>query len=174
MTQLLMRRRDLEGLLEVSLPRGLALRESVPEDAPALALLLRSSFEDDRWTEERVRSSLTEAPDVARTFVIADGTTLLATASARLLPEQYPGSGYVHWVAASPASRGQRLGYWVSLAVLHEFVRLGCRNAVLETDDFRLPAIKTYLNLGFGPVHRDETHPARWAVSLERLTSAVR
>jgi mycothiol synthase len=81
---------------------------------------------------------------------------------ARLLPDAYPGSGYVHWVGADPAHRGKRLGYLASLATLHEFVRLGCKDAVLETDDFRLPAIKVYFKLGFAPEYRHATHAPRW------------
>jgi mycothiol synthase len=87
---------------------------------------------------------------------------MVATASSRLVPEQFPGSGYLHWVAADPGYRGRQLGRIVSLAALHEFVSLGCKDAVLETQDFRLPAIRTYLRLGFEPVYRDDTHIPRW------------
>jgi mycothiol synthase len=68
----------------------------------------------------------------------------------------------VHYVAAAPDHAGKKLGYLASLATLYEFVRLKCKMAVLDTDDYRLPAIKTYLNLGFMPYHRDDTHEARW------------
>ena len=40
------------------------------------------------------------------------------------------------------------------LAALYEFARMGLTDAVLETDDDRLAAIKTYQNLGFQPEHR--------------------
>ena len=37
--------------------------------------------------------------------------------------------------------------------------------AVLETDDFRIPAIRSYMKLGFVPVYdvRGEDHRARWS-----------
>jgi mycothiol synthase len=162
--QLFMRRPDLEALPPLpDLADGLVLRDYGPDDLPGLAALLTAAFADAGWTENRVRERLVDAPDVVRTIVIVEGTEVVATASARLLPERYPASGYVHWVAASPARSGRRLGWIVSLAVLHEFARLGCRDAVLETDDFRLAAVKTYRSLGFVPELRDETHAERWA-----------
>ena len=173
MSQLFMRRPHLNDLPPVPpLPSGMTLREAGPSDAPGLAALLRSAFEDPSWTVERVRRELLNAPDVKATYVIVTGGVVIATASARLLPESYPDSGYVHWVAALPDFRGKRLGFTVSLAVLHEFVRLGCRDAVLETDDFRLPALKTYLGMGFQPEHRDETHAARWEEVHRKLAAA--
>jgi len=172
MGQLLMRRLSLDDLPPLPAPEpGLTLRRARSSDEPRLAELLRAAFQDDRWTVERVRRGLTQASDVAATLVLDNGSELLATASARLLPKVFPGSGYVHWVAASPQHPGRRLGYLVSLAVLHEFTHLGCRDAVLETDDFRLAAVRTYLNLGFEPVYPDEAHRARWE-EIERQLQA--
>jgi mycothiol synthase len=102
------------------------------------------------------------APDVREIFVITRDGVPVATASARLDPDRFPGSGYVHWVAADPAQSGRGLGYAATLATLHAFVALGCRDAVLETDDERLPAIRTYRKLGFAPEFADDTHAARW------------
>lgn len=97
----------------------------------------------------------------------------VATTSARLLPDRFPDSGYVHWVAADPAHQGHRLGYIVTLATLYEFARMGCKDAVLETDDDRLAAIKTYQNLGFKPEHRNALHIERWAKVAADLLAAV-
>lgn len=163
MTQLFMRRPTLDGLPPLPvLPSGYVLRPCREDDLDSLAFVLRQAFGDPAWTPDRVRTALIDAPDVPETLVIAHQGVPVATASARQRPE-HPGSGYVHWVAADPAYQGQRLGYIVTLAVLHAFVLMGCRDAVLETDDARLAAIRTYYNLGFRPEHRDETHPARWA-----------
>lgn len=144
------------------LPPGFALRACQPKEAGALAVLLRDSFDDDTWTADRARTALLDTPDVITTHVITHDGRMVATASSRLVPEQFPGSGYLHWVAADPGYRGRQLGRIVSLAALHEFVSLGCKDSVLETQDFRLPAIRTYLRLGFEPVYRDDTHIPRW------------
>ena len=158
-----MRRANLDALPEIpALPEGYTLREYRDGDEEALAALLCLTFEDSEWTATRVLKEFIVAPDVKKMFVIDYAGHPIATASARLLPETFPDSGYVHYVAADPQHAGKRLGYIITLAVLHEFIRLGCKDAVLETDDFRLPAINTYLNLGFIAEHRDESHPALW------------
>jgi mycothiol synthase len=41
--------------------------------------------------------------------------------------------------------------------------------AVLETDDWRLAAIRTYLRLGFEPDPVEEEHAARWRRVLKIL-----
>lgn len=162
--QLFMRRPNLDDLPAIPhLPDGYTLRERREGDDEALAALLALTFEDANWSAERVRQEFVDSSHVQKMFVIDYNGVPVATASAALRPEAYPDSGYVHYVAAHPEHGGKRLGYIASLAVLHEFVRLGCRDAVLETDDFRLPAVRTYLNLGFIPETRHESHPARWA-----------
>ncbi len=173
LSQLFMRRPNLGGLPVLpTLPAGSTLRVAVPGDADAIAALLQSAFFDEVWTSERVASVLLEAPDVAETYLIERGGELLATASARIAPE-FPHSGYLHWVAVAPAAQGQRLGFDISLAVLRDFAKRGCADAILETDDHRLAAIKTYQNLGFVPEPRHASHPERWAEALANLAAAI-
>ena len=161
--QLLMRRIDLLDLPETPiLPKGFVLRVAEPTDEPALASLLEKAFEDSTWTTERVRRTLTEAENVSKVFVIAIENEIAATASCRLLPDIFPGSGYVHYVAADQNHAGKGLGFCATLATLREFAANGLEDAVLETDDHRFSAIKTYRRLGFEPVFRDESHVERW------------
>jgi mycothiol synthase len=48
-------------------------------------------------------------------------------------------------------------------------LRAGYRRIYLLTDDFRLPAIKTYLRLGFVPFLFEEGMEQRWREVLRRL-----
>lgn len=179
MSQLLMRRPNLLDLPDLppplhtlpSLSHPVVLRERTEADDRGLAAVLRAAFPNDEWTPQSVRERLVDDLSVKRVVVLEYEERIVATASARLLPNAYPGSGYVHWVGADPELKGHKLGRIVTLATLHEFVHLGCRDAVLETDDFRLPAIVTYLRLGFEPVFRDETHRERWQ-KIEAALSA--
>jgi mycothiol synthase len=174
MRHLFMRRPNLEDLPPMpEPPPGYTLREYRPEDLEPLSELMRLSFEDAQWTSERLRRVLIDAPDVKRIFVIASGGQPVATAAARLLPDQHPGSGYIHWVATHPEHRGKKLGYLVTLSCLYAFRDFGCKDAVLETDDHRLAAIKTYQSLGFAPEERDPSHIARWAAVIANLMAAA-
>ena len=174
MDQLLMRRNNLDDLPPMpEMPAGYVLREFEERDLEPLAAVLRAAFADENWTTEQVREKLVDAPEVKKTFVVAHDSVPVATTSVRILPDRFPGSGYVHWVAVSPGEQGQRLGTLVVLAALHEFRRMGCKDAVLETDDDRLAAIKTYQNLGFQPEHRDPLHVDRWAKIAADLLAAV-
>ena len=174
MRHLFMRRADLNDLPPFpELPPGYLLREYRSSDLDALSAMMRIAFEDEQWTSERLRRVLTEAPDVKKTFILDSGGLPVASASARVMPDDYPESGYVHWVAVDPAHQGQHLGRYVTLATLHEFKRMGLHDAVLETDDHRLSAIKTYQNLGFVPEHRHDSHLERWAIVFSNLLNAA-
>ncbi len=160
--QLFMRRPSLDHLPPLPALTGYdALREAGDEDAAALTEVLSSAFEQE-WTVERVKAALLDAPDVAATFVVTSVGRPVATASARLAPELYPASGYLHWVGVHADARGRQLGRVVSLATLRRFRDLGCRDAVLETDSPRLPAIRVYLGLGFVPEPRVPAHETIW------------
>ena len=169
-----MRRRHLNDLPSLpELPSGLILREYRDGDLDYLAEVLREAFQDEKWTTEETRLRLIDAPEVKKTFVIEDSGRAVATTSARIDPERFPESGYVHWVAVKPEFQGRNLGYILTLAALHAFVAMGCKDAVLETDDHRLAAIKIYKSLGFEPEHHNDIHIDRWAKVTADLLASV-
>jgi mycothiol synthase len=158
-----MRRAALEPLPPIELPDGYVLRPAGPDDLPALSRCLAAAFPEIDWSEEKTRQRLFDDASVKRVFaVLADDGTIAATASARR-EGRFPEAGYLHWVGTDPAHAGRGLGRLATLAVLREFVRIGLTQAVLETDDFRLPAIHVYRKLGFIPELSQESHAARWA-----------
>lgn len=158
-------------------PPGFAVRQALDADAPDLARLLSGAF-GGGWDADRVRRDLLEAGDVTATFVVtmrAEGSErLVATASDREVPDRFPGAGYLHWVAADPAMAGSGLGAAASLAAIVHSQAGGARDMVLETDDHRLPAVATYLALGFAPEYRDPSDPARWAAVFRALAAGRR
>lgn len=167
--QLFMRRPNLDDLPALPAPPpDHELRTAGPDDADGIAAVMASAF-DPGWTADKVRRELLDAPDVRDTFVVTAHGAPVATASARLLPKLHPGSGYVHWVATHAAHRGAGFGRVVTLATLRRFRELGCRDAVLETDPFRLPAIRLYLGLGFRPEPVAPEHESAWRGILEQF-----
>lgn len=159
--QLQMRRPNLDDLPMILPGPGVRARLAKLEDAEAVALVLKGSFANMEWTPEKVREELLENDTVWATFLVEVEGRPAATASAAK-HASFPGSGYVHWVGADPFIQGRGIGRLASLLVLHDFASRGLEDAVLHTDDERIPALKTYLRLGFLPDMTHESHAARW------------
>lgn len=166
---LFMRRPTLDRLPPLpSLPPEYAARRYLPGDHAPLALLLSNAY-GFQWDDDRVRRALTEASDVPAIFVVTRDDRAAATASARVAPDQYPGSGCLHWVAVDPLAQSAGLGRYVCLQVMGYCREQGLRDAVLETNDFRLAAIRSYLRLGFVPEYRDQRDQVRWMTIMPKL-----
>jgi GNAT superfamily N-acetyltransferase len=148
-------------------------RAATDEDAVELLRLLGAAFPEQGWTAGRVHADLLYAADVPVVFVIEEGPGLIATASVRY-QARFPESGYVHWVAVDPDARGRNLGRVVMGAVLNRFTEDGRNSAILETDDFRLPAISSYLGQGFIPAYADADHEDRWSSVFTNLSLSRR
>lgn len=165
MLSLLMRRPELTAL--PPMPTGVDL--ATRADTAGLTRLLDAAF-SMQWTPALVHRELFDDPTVHATYLVRAHESIVATASARVLPDRYPGAGSVHWVASDPAHRGRGLGLTVTLAVLHRFATDGLTSAVLETDDERLPAISAYLRLGFIPAYPNRQHQLRWSRIFRRMS----
>ena len=139
-TQLIMIRPNLANLPGLAAPHPYEVRPYHDGDELSGAKALALSFSDPNWTPERYLSELARHEDSWMNFVAVASGSVVATATARRQPHN-PEQGYVHYVGTHPQHTGHGLGYWVSLAVLHEFLRQGCTGAMLHTDDFRIPAV---------------------------------
>jgi mycothiol synthase len=170
--QLFMRLPELSDLPPAApLQHRYTLRAAVPADHESLAELLSEAF-GDTWDAARVAEEFSPGNGVEATYVVALPGGVVATAAARRLPDRYPEAGYLHYVGARFSERGRRLGELVTRRVLVHFAGSGLNQAVLETDDFRLPAVRTYLRLGFVPEPRVAGDAVRWSKVLRNLTRA--
>lgn len=169
--QLRMVRPDLDNLPKLELPPGYGMRTYREGDEVHWANIISDSFGGKQRTAEDTRNEITGqerfVPD-GFYFATHDGTPV-GTACAWRQTVDETEVGYVHMVGVASAHTGHKLGKWVSLAVLIYFRDYGFRCAMLDTDDFRIPAIKTYLNLGFVPVYIEDGQPKRWQVIFEKL-----
>ena len=145
------------------LPEGYALRLfRAGEEQQHARLMVRAGFAE--WSADRL-------PDVLRRvlpggfFVIEHlpSGILVATAMATHNPSDlHPRGGELGWVASDPAHRHRGLGLAVCTAATLCFLRCGYQDIYLRTDDWRLPAIKLYLKLGFAPLLFATGMEERW------------
>ena len=153
---------------QTALPEGYQLRVYQQSDEYGLSSLLTRAFPETEWSVQSLENELTTNPGVLTIFVIAHLDSIIATATS-LVETERPATGVVHWVAVDPDHRGKQLGYQVTLAVLHDFLRNNFSDSLLRTDDVRLPAIKTYLKLGFEPLIRSDEDQLLWNKTLVEI-----
>ena len=170
----MMARPHLDAVPEARpLPPGYTLRLYDPaRDRPSLAATLAEAF-GEPWDNVRLERQLTAAPDVRAIYVVAHGDRVVGTTSSRTLRGDFPSAGYVHWVGVATAHLRRGLGAALLARTLRDFRERGDRSAVLETDDFRIPAIRSYLKFGFLPIYdaRGEDHRNRWSAVMERVVA---
>jgi mycothiol synthase len=169
MSQLRMEFRDFEAIPEIPLQEGYQLRHFREGDEAGLALVFAASGVGPT-TAEDFRTSMVGAscfrPE--RTILIECGGEIVATASA-WLNDSFPGVGYLHNVGVKPGHQGKKLGALVTLATLRAHQKEGFSAQVLETDDWREPAVRLYLKLGYTPLLVDASHEERWKALAAKL-----
>ena len=169
--QLRMVRPNLEDLPVLELPAGYGMRTYRKGDEEHWARIISDSFGGRERTARDTENEITDRDVfIPGGFYFATHHGIpVGTACAWRQSVDEKAVGYVHMVGVVAEHTGHKLGKWVSLAVLHYFRDNGFISAMLDTDDFRIPAIKTYLNLGFIPVYVEEGHLERWSDIFEKL-----
>ena len=156
--------------LDVSLPDGYLLRtyRSGDEDGWFRVMAL-AGFEG--WNREKLKPWLTKILPNGWFMVVHSATdTIVATAMAVHGPtNDFPFGGELGWVAADPEHAGRNLGIAVCGAVTQRLLDMGYSMIHLNTDDFRLPAVKIYLKLGYVPFLFAPDMADRWRVICRTL-----
>ncbi|MCD9020334.1 GNAT family N-acetyltransferase [Cohnella silvisoli] len=165
--QLTMRRAALSDLPALELPLGFQLRHFEQGDEEKWESIVEKSFGWNRNFQRKIASHTYFKPE--RVLFICDHGTPVATACAWQQPEWEEDCGYLHMVGVDPAYSGKGLGHSVSLAALLRMREDGKRRAVLETDDFRIPAIRIYLKLQFQPAYEGADLQERWKQIYRKL-----
>lgn len=164
--------KDLSNLPEVVMPPGYGLRTYMPGDEEAWVRMM--NHELGEWTVDSCRERLTGdaifLPD-GLFFVTHEGE-LVGSACAWRYSENEWTRGCLHMVCVLPGHRGKQLGYLVTLAVLHFFHERGFREVLLNTSNLRIPAIKSYLRLGFEPCYFDDEHRECWQAIFSNISEA--
>ncbi len=154
----------------VNVAPGYRLRTYRPGDEPQFFHVMSlAGFE--RWDMAQLLPWLQKIVPEGWFLVEEEATgQLVATAMANHNPNPYyPFGGELGWVAAHPDHKGKGLGMTVCAAVVTRLLRGGYTSIYLNTDDERLPAIKTYLTLGFRPLILTADMTARWEAICHNL-----
>lgn len=88
-------------------------------------------------------------------------------ATLAVIPHWDIKEGYIHMVGCKSKFRGLGIGTKMNAEAVRILLENGFETAFLTTDDFRIPAIKSYLRAGFYPDIIDDEHKERWAKIFE-------
>jgi len=148
---------------------GYSIRTFQPGDEAAfLDLMAHLDFEP--WDKAKLAYNLNK--------VIPEGWFFAADCSCRIVATamcqhnysgQSPFTGDVGWVACHPDHRGKGLGLALCARVIQRFLEAGYTAIQLHTEYFRLPAIKTYLRIGFVPLINSSEVSSLWQEACTRL-----
>ncbi len=157
------------------LPEGFTLRRfdrsRYDEEVEAWLTICREGLVAPDAGREAFEDACVNYPDARpeNIFFICRGGEPVATVLAVVHEKEDGPHGYVHMVCCRACCRGLGLGRQLNRIVLGELEAAGCPDSYLTTDDFRLGAIKGYLEAGFLPVlHKEDMRP-RWEKVLAAL-----
>ncbi len=153
-----------------ALPEGYAVRAYRPGDEPRFYELMALAGWPG-WDGKRLSYSLNRILPGGWYLAehTASGTVVASAMALHNYKGTYPFWGELGWLAAHPDHSRQGLGLALSACVVRRFVAAGYRLIHLHTEEFRLAAIKTYLNLGFEPWMDGPNSQAQWTRVLDRL-----
>ena len=169
--QLKMARHSLENLPTLQCPEGYHIRTYQPGDEIYWARIMDSVFVDKDRTAQDAFTEVINQPNFdpdGFCFVIHEDIPIGTACAWKEFLRGKP-IGYIDMLAVLPEHTGRKLGKWLTVFLLHYFKARCMASVMLDTDDFRLPAIKNYLNLGFVPVYAGDNHRLRWQNIFKKL-----
>lgn len=173
--QLKMHRKLADDLAPPEIPEGVTIRTYQPGDEAHWADIMNCGLSEN-LTPEKARRDIMDQPQFdpeGLFFAELESGAVVGSACAWLDKPDETRYGLVHMVCVKPEARGKNLGYLLTLAVLHYFqTKTEIRDIYLLTDDFRIPAIKSYLRLGFTPVMEHPSFERRWADIMKQTELA--
>jgi mycothiol synthase len=159
------------------IPAGYFLRSFQNGDEEEYIRLL-NSCELGKWDLQRLEAEMKVNPLAPEgIFFITGDDRIVATALASYRGAVGQNSNNqdlqnlveLGWVAVLPEERGKGLAKIICSRVIKFMLDKGYKNIYLLTDYWRLPALKTYLRLGFEPQIRDSDELCLWKKICEEL-----
>ena len=158
-------------------PAGFAIRAMRPGEEAAWSFCCLGEFDITQATAEGFHKKMHDQPLSEIFFICGEDDTgapgkpacwggrPVGTATAQLLE----GKPFLHYIAVHPDFRGRGLAKPLMSQVLARHAELGRRGCFLTTDDPRLPAINSYVQLGYCPVLWSDDAAPRWHSVMRQL-----
>ncbi|MBR5519904.1 MAG: GNAT family N-acetyltransferase [Clostridia bacterium] len=151
---------------DYTVPEGFSIRVMRDGEQAMWSYSCLGEFNVEEVTEAPYQRTMGDFPIDHVYFVCNKDDHPVATASCQVKEGGLP---FLHYIAVNPDYRGCKLAKPLITAVLKRHVeedRYGC---FLTTDDRRLPAIKTYLTMGYRPVLWSDDARERWETALKNV-----
>ena len=136
---------------KVRIPCAYSLRVYRPEDGSKFYGLMKSAGWS-HWNDKVLQPWLARMLKDGWFLVTHRQSQKIVASCMALTSLVYPKGGELGWLAGDPAHSGKGVGLAASAAVTAKFVEERCSNIHLNTDDYRLAALKIYLKLGYVPL----------------------
>jgi beta-glucuronidase len=168
-------RSHMRDIPQASFPIGFSIRTMRPDEGPLWTDVQRDaermfSISDDLFDREFGH----DPQGIARRcfLIVNEHGAAVGTLSAWYSrDEEGKESGQIHWVAVRPAYQGKGLAR-AGLAYAMNKLAEWHGSAWLGTSTSRLPALKLYLDFGFGPLIRSDADLFAWRRVREKLRHA--
>jgi mycothiol synthase len=150
-------------------PPGIIIRTYAEADREALKDAL-IPLTEKRYDDTELNNIIIHKPGVRTEgiFLAEENGEIVGTTTGYFNEDGT--SGTLHMVSVLTQANGKGLGRVLCQHAMRFLIENGCDEVVLTTDDFRLPAIKTYLRLGFEPIIKNDEMQNRWTTVLNSLT----
>lgn len=150
---------DRDEIPQLEVPEGFEIRALKPGDEEQyLAMRPMSGFTE--WDRAKLDEYLSGPAKKVMLLVDKASGTFAQAASAEAYIEE--GTGQFGWLLSNPTYRGRGLGRPISIATMQALKEVGFKRFVIFTDDFRVPALRIYLKLGWHPVYHADDMEGRW------------
>lgn len=151
------------------LEEGYGLRPYQVGDDERWLGLLSANGQLGTWDADRLERDLKGHLVRGTPLLVLHGEQVVAAAGVydRLVAGVM--SWEIGWVVCHPEHSGKGLGRCATAAAVQVALALERRPIVLRTDDHRIPALKSYLRLGFVPEYGHPSYPPRWQALFAEL-----
>jgi len=170
MKQLLMKRENGK-VGEICLPDGYYMRAYQNGDGPGWCrCCIDGSLGVDEISEAFFARKMLQDKSVNPDniyFLISPSGEIAGTVTYQYSQEE--GAGTIHMVGIQKNYLGKHLSLPMTLYAVKKILDDGNKTVKLTTDDWRLPAIKTYLRAGFKPVYHQPDMKERWRRVMEQI-----